>query len=426
MRSTLFFVPHQLAGWPLFGFGLILLLLCLSFAAWSAWQFWRKRPASEALGSLPFWLLSAAIVVFVLPAVEQRWPDGTAIGLPIRGYGVMVLLGLMCGIGLSAWRGQQLGLSADVIVGLGFWMMLGGVLGARLFYVVQKWNEDFAQQESLIQQLVAIVKLTEGGLVIYGGVIGGLLAGGWYGYKHRLDWLSTADLVAPGFLIGLALGRIGCLLHGCCFGGVCTSDLPTIRFPQGSGPYQFQIADGELLGLKLDATSLPARVSQVTPASLADNSGIQVGDRVLAIELMQGPPERELPTAPPPLIVEVVSERDGALQKSSFLPDQLPSASLPVHPSQIYAAINALLLCVLVWLLQPLPNRDGLTFLMAVLMYAVSRYLLEGVRSDEPGQLGSRFSIAQLVSMALGGSAFLGILWIMRLPPGRKWNWRAV
>ncbi len=403
----------------------MLAVLILAGVAWGAWQIRARRTLRELLEAAPMWLIAAAVITVVLPNVEQRLPDGTPIGLPIRGYGVMVLLGLLAGIGITVHRGNRLGVASELIVGLGFWMMLGGVAGARLFYVVQKWDEFSGYP--WVQRLVAIVKLTEGGLVIYGGVIGGLVAGGIYCYRHRLNVAATADLIAPGFLLGLALGRIGCLLHGCCFGGVCQANLPTIQFPHGSGPYQAQAASGQLLGLELDPARLPATVRAVREQSPAAKAGIQAGMRVTAIYLQNAPfdPSRS-PTQPAELVVDV-ELADGDLRRHRVLmPTDLPQRSLPVHPSQIYAAINAALLCWLVWLLQPLPKHDGVAFLSGVVLYAVTRFLLEGVRSDEGGQLGTSLTIAQLVSIGSGSLAIVGILAIIRTPGRRVWDWSRV
>ncbi|MEZ6135096.1 MAG: prolipoprotein diacylglyceryl transferase [Pirellulaceae bacterium] len=428
MRSTLFYIPHEIGGYPLFGWGLLLTGLLVSFFGWALWQLSTKRPMQEVLSGIPFLLITAAVVTFVLPNVETVWPaadggPGVPIGLPIRGYGVMVLLGLLCGIGISILRGRQLGIQADLVIGLGFWMMLGGVMGARVFYVVQKWDEFGGD-------LLSIFKVTEGGLVIYGGVIGGLVAGGIFCYRNKLNVAATADLVAPGFLIGLSLGRIGCLLHGCCFGGVCHSQLPTITFPHGSGPYQAQIESGELLGLDLThAKELPVTVDSVVADSLADQADIRAGDQIVAKTIQSILPDRkDDPTQPPKMIAEIEwtrsdGETSDAHSRRIFLPENLPARSLPVHPSQLYASFNALLLCLLVWFLQPLPKRDGMTFLLAILLYAISRFLLEGVRSDEAGQFGTPFSIAQIVAIISAAAATIGLVALRKLPAKRAWKW---
>lgn len=425
MRSTLFFIPHELFGAPLFGFGWMLAGLIVVAVLWVAGAVWRnKRSAdqtslsSDLLAALPVWLMAAAIVVFVLPNIEQTLPSGEPIGLPVRGYGVMVLLGLVAGIGVTIVRGQQLRIVPDVIIGLGFWMMLGGIVGARLFYVVQKWSDH--PHVDWQHRLIDIFKLTEGGLVIYGGVIGGLVAGIVFCRRQRLPLLSTADLIAPGFLIGLSLGRIGCLLHGCCFGGVCTANLPAIHFPVGSGPYYSQLESGELLGIKLsDARIPPGTIGQVRPESLAEQAEWHAGQHVAEILWGDSGEPRASATSPPPLRVDVTV--DG--QRTTLLPSQLPSESLPTHPSQLYASLNAFLLCLLVWHLQPLPNRDGVAFLGAILLYAVSRFLLEWVRSDEAGQLGTQLTISQLIAIGSGILAAVALVWVYQRPAGRAWQW---
>ncbi|QDV23673.1 prolipoprotein diacylglyceryl transferase family protein [Aureliella helgolandensis] len=419
MRSTLFYVPHEIAGFPLFGVGLLLGCLVLACLAWIAWRLATKTPIAELLSALPVWCVAAAIIAFVLPSIEQVTGTGEPIGLPIRGYGVMVLLGFLSGIAISVYRGRQIGLPDDTVIGLGFLMMLGGVLGARIFYVVQKWQEFEGEG---LAKLAEAFKLTEGGLVIYGGVIGGLVAGAFYCYRHRLYVPAVADLVAPGFLLGLSFGRVGCLLHGCCFGGICTADLPRIPFPQGSGPYQMQLLDGSVLGIEFAQTRHPpGRVDHVATDSAAAQAGVKAGDWVDGILLseMEPTPERD-PALPPPLMTQI--ELPG--KHLRIASEATPDWSLPLHPTQIYASLNALLLCLLIWHLQPLPSRDGVAFCIAILLYALSRFLLEWVRSDEAGQLGTSLTISQWVSLATACLATVGLILLFRSPRKRVFVWR--
>jgi phosphatidylglycerol---prolipoprotein diacylglyceryl transferase len=417
VRSTLFFIPHEFLGIPLFGWGWALGITFITAVIWMVVQLRAGKSQSEIFSSGLMFLIAIPLFLFVLPSIEQRWPDGTPIGLPIRGYGVLVLTGLLSGIGISSVRGQRLGLKTDTIIGLGIWMMLGGVVGARLFFVVQKWHTFKGEG---LDRLVEILKLTEGGLVIYGGIVGGLAAALFYCYRHKLPILAIADLVVPGFLIGLAFGRIGCLLHGCCFGGVCTAELPTIQFPSGSLPYQAQLESGKLLGLNLNGRRLPTIVSSVDPQSPAEAAGIKAGDELREIGTALIEPDKNSdPAAPPTMLAEITLDNG----KKRILPEAMPTRSLPVHPSQIYAAINALLLCLFMWFWQPIPQRDGIVFCTGIILYAVSRFLLEWIRSDEAGQFGTQFTIAQLISMAGGAIALVGLFVLLWRPSGRAWQW---
>ena len=100
-------------------------------------------------------------------------------------------------------------------------MILPAIVGAG-FYVTEYWFEQYWPiygREGLAALLGAVVNMARGGLVIYGGFFGGVLGLLAFYRKYRVPLLATADLVAPSLMLGLAIGRIGCLLNGCCYGG---------------------------------------------------------------------------------------------------------------------------------------------------------------------------------------------------------------
>ena len=120
-----------------------------------------------------------------------------------------------------------MGVEPEVILSLAFWMILPAIVGARAFYVTEYWSEQYWPvygEKGLAALLLAVVNVANGGLVIYGGFFGGVVGLVAFFWKYRVPLLATADLVAPSLMLGLAIGRIGCLLNGCCYGGAC--DLP--------------------------------------------------------------------------------------------------------------------------------------------------------------------------------------------------------
>ena len=114
-----------------------------------------------------------------------------------------------------------------MIFALAFWMILPGIVGARAVYVTRILVPTILADirgEGLKALIFAIVNVPGGGLVVFGAFFGGMLGLGLFWWRHRVPLLATADLIAPSLLLGLALGRVGCLLNGCCYGGRC--DLP--------------------------------------------------------------------------------------------------------------------------------------------------------------------------------------------------------
>ena len=148
--------------------------------------------------------------------------------LSIHWYGVMVALGFLAGLWTAGRRGMRAGLTAEKIIDLGPWLIIGAIVGARTLYVFSYWPELFAGKP-----IAEIFMVWKGGLVFYGGLIGATLAGILYARLKKLTVWQVADIVAPSIALGYVFGRIGCLLNGCCYGRAC--NLPwAICFPEGN------------------------------------------------------------------------------------------------------------------------------------------------------------------------------------------------
>ncbi len=255
--------------------------------------------------------------------------------LPIRGYGVMLLAAVLAGTLLSIRRGRAAGFEPDHIVGLAGWVFVAGLVGARLFFVIEYHAEFFQPGAPLVASLARVLAIQNGGLVVFGALPTAGLAAWWYARRHGLPLLRLADVVAPGLLVGLAIGRVGCFLNGCCYGG--PTGLPwAVSFPEGSPPaWAFPAPDGR---------------------------------------------------------------------------------SLPVHPAQLYAAIDAGMLAWLACAVTPMVRREGAVFALVLTLHPISRILLEIIRVDEQPALGTPLSISQLVSLVLLGLAATLWWWVLRGP----------
>ena len=401
MRPTLFYIPHEFLGIPVLGFGWVLGAIVL-FAIAILVTSRSKKSVSKVLEEQGVvWAVAALIVVFLLPQIETRIDDGTPtpwiVGLPIRGYGVMLLLGVVSAMAIAMHQCEKAGLTRDAFVSLATWTVVAGLLGARLFYVVQKWSE---LGNTIGDKLWKALQLTEGGLVVYGSVIGGLLAIALWSRKNQIPVLSIADCVTPAFFIGLAFGRIGCLLNGCCYGGLCEPSMPSISFPSGSPAYDDQMRSGELFGMRTEKQSTETglrAIVKVRPNSWASANNIQLGQKLVSIDdSIAERPSRSNPLSAPVFEASIrVDDRRFQLTAS-----EVPSHSLPIHPSQIYAAVSGFVLCIWTFLFATIAKRTGVVIGVGLIAYGVLRIIEEIIRVDEAGQFGTSLSIAQWISMA--------------------------
>ena len=150
-------------------------------------------------------------------------------GFTIYWYGILVAGGFLAGLWTASRRCVLDKLDGKVISDLGVWIILAGMIGARAMHVVTYWEEQYADQP-----LSHLLDFRGGGLVFHGGFIGAALAVILYVRLHGKQPLwKIADAFAQSIPLGHALGRLGCLMTGCCFGTAC--DLPwAIHFPAHS------------------------------------------------------------------------------------------------------------------------------------------------------------------------------------------------
>jgi phosphatidylglycerol:prolipoprotein diacylglycerol transferase len=149
----------------------------------------------------------------------------------------MLALAFVLGTALAQARARGQGMDPNKVLDLVFLILVSSIIGARAFFVAINWQYYKAN-------LLDIFKVWEGGLVFYGGFILAFCVAFWFLRKNRLPEWKFADIMAPSVALGIALGRIGCFLNGCCYGRV--SETWGVSFPGRDNPPAFaqQVVDG--------------------------------------------------------------------------------------------------------------------------------------------------------------------------------------
>lgn len=173
----------------------------------------------------------------------------TVFGFTIKWYGLMIMLGLLFAVIYCFKRMKSFGIDDDRANDVVFCGFIGAVIGARLYYVFMCWDQ-------YKDDLSKIFSIRDGGLAIYGGLIGAVLFGAVTAKIRRVRLLPLLDLAGMGFLIGQAVGRWGNFFNHECFGG--NTSLP---WGMTSPRIQFQIRNSlaasiDTAGMSVDP-SLP-------------------------------------------------------------------------------------------------------------------------------------------------------------------------
>jgi len=272
--------------------------------------------------------LSAGIAVVAVIArftVLKGNTDSWAVGkIPIYSYGVMLGLSLVVGWYLTLGLAERDGLPKETMANNYVVTAIAAVAGARILYILTNLNE--------FDSLASMFAMRRGGLVAYGGFLGGLAGSFFFLRHHKIPLLPWADVAVPSLASGLMITRIGCYLFGCDFGQPLSSGAPGFLKKLGTFPHW---AEGTLE----HGSGAPAWVEHTKPEWAALHPGLS------------------------PLT-------------------HTSTESYPVHPTQLYESLVGLgLLGLLLWARRKQKFRGEIFFLFAF-AYGVCRYLLEILRDD--------------------------------------------
>jgi len=132
--------------------------------------------------------------------------------IPIRSYGLMLIVGFLLGLWRAARVSKRRGIAPEQVADVALLALIAGIVGARLLFLLLEVPESgwgvFAEAH----------RIWEGGLSFHGGLIAAAAAVAIYTRRQKIRFLAMADLLAPSLAIGYAFARIGCFLNGCCYG----------------------------------------------------------------------------------------------------------------------------------------------------------------------------------------------------------------
>jgi phosphatidylglycerol:prolipoprotein diacylglycerol transferase len=256
-------------------------------------------------------------------AVAYEAPD-----IPIYSYGVMLGLSLVIGWYLTLTLAEKDGLPKETMANCYVLTAVAAIVGSRVLYILTNLDE--------FKTLADLFALRKGGLVAYGGFIGGFLGSWAYLSSKKIRLMPWADAAVPSLATGLLVTRIGCYLFGCDFGKRLPDSSPAFMKKLGTFPHWAQ-------GTLENGDGSPAYVRH--------------------LDLFRGSP-----------LEQTIHDTNH---------------SLPVHPTQIYESLVGLaLFALLMWQRKHLKFR-GQIFFLFVFGYGFLRFLLEIIRDDvERGEYG--------------------------------------
>jgi phosphatidylglycerol:prolipoprotein diacylglycerol transferase len=146
------------------------------------------------------------------PAFGAEWGPFT-----LHTYGVLLAVAFLAGLFVAHWQAKRAGLDAARIADMAVYVLIAGLVGAKLMLVAVEWPTY-----SRMGFWELLRALAQSGGVFYGGLLGGLFVAFYFARRYRLPAWSTADALAPGVVIGQAIGRLGCFAAGCCYGKAAT------------------------------------------------------------------------------------------------------------------------------------------------------------------------------------------------------------
>jgi phosphatidylglycerol:prolipoprotein diacylglycerol transferase len=298
------------------------------------------------------------------------------LNIPIYSYGLMLVVAFFVCVEVARALARYSPINPDLFVNCGLIALASGLAGARISHILENVSDYTRSDLSVWQNLVNAVNLRAGGLTFYGGLILATFCCIAYGLYHKAPIRRGMDIVAPCVLIGLGIGRVGCLLNGCCYGARCDAGVVpwAITYPFGSQPYDDQLASGQIKLRDVPRDLLRVQPNAIEPVVPISAEKIRNDPRLTALAASQ--------------------------------------RSLPVQPAQIYSTISAFLLAGLLIAYYSLSPAPGRVFALMLFLEGINRFILELLRVEPP--VWGRFSFSMIMGLLLSLTGIF--LWLVFVP----------
>jgi phosphatidylglycerol:prolipoprotein diacylglycerol transferase len=293
-----------------------------------------------------------------------------------------MVMGFLSGLWLVRRASRRAGLDPETMSDVALYALILGVVGARTFFVLHHLDQFSGD-------VLGVFAIWRGGLEFLGGVGPAVAFLLFYLHRRKLPMRRYLDILALGLMMGLAFGRVGCFLNGCCFGG--PTDLPWgLRFPYRSYAYNSQINPDP----RRDRTEPYLPVPPHEYAEFFTEDGRWY----------------------PKPFEELTAEQQHAVTHGEY-------RCLPIHPTQLYASAHAFLLCGVLYLLwrrtigdaaaegrSGWSRRPGVVTAGLCILYGPGRFVLEAIRDDNPYEFAT-LTISQIMGivMFIAGLVLLGV-----------------
>jgi phosphatidylglycerol:prolipoprotein diacylglycerol transferase len=233
-------------------------------------------------------------VLFTIPILKGYLaPEG----VPLYGFGAMLFVTFVACTWWGVRRGGAVGMTPNQIQDMFIIIFLSGIVGARILYMIQ-YSHQFPDKSPLALAGV-FFQIWRGGIIFYGSALGGAAGYGFFYWfvlrRLRVNTWQLADALAPVIALGLAIGRIGCYLNGCCWGQVAVPEVAPVplggsEFPLLAAHCRDQLVRDQGLQTSAGFALAPkdrrdprSVVLVVEPDSPAARAGLKAGDRVVKV-----------------------------------------------------------------------------------------------------------------------------------------------